>query len=82
MQQSANELQRRLADQGLELASLQILRSAANRPDAAPNGREGASAPAGRGAGGNADDGTDAPAAPEQIKTIDLGGGVLVDVLA
>ncbi|HEX3359998.1 MAG TPA: flagellar hook-length control protein FliK [Solirubrobacterales bacterium] len=82
LQQSANELQRRLADQGLELASIHILAGGGEAPDSAPNGREGASAPAGRAATGNADDTTDAPAAPEQIKTIDLGGGVLVDVLA
>jgi flagellar hook-length control protein FliK len=81
LQQSAVELQRRLADQGIELASIQILAGGGEAPDSAPNGREGASAPAGRAATGNADD-TDAPAAPEQIKTIDLGGGVLVDVLA
>ena len=81
LEQSANELQRRLADQGLELASLQISVGGESANGAA-NGREGAQAPAGRGATGNADDGTDAPAAPDLIKTIDLGGGVLVDVLA
>jgi flagellar hook-length control protein FliK len=81
LEQSAGELQRRLADQGLELASIQIS-VGGEAANGAPNGREGASAPAGRAAGGNADDTTDAPAAPEQIKTIDLGGGVLVDVLA
>jgi flagellar hook-length control protein FliK len=81
LEQSANELQRRLADQGLELASLHILAGGGESPDSAANGRAGAQAPAGRGATGNADDGTDAPA-PEQIQTIDLGGGVLVDVLA
>jgi flagellar hook-length control protein FliK len=80
LEQSANELQRRLADQGLELASLQISVGGESANGAA-NGRAGAQAPAGRGANGNADDGTDAPA-PEQIQTIDLGGGVLVDVLA
>jgi flagellar hook-length control protein FliK len=79
--QSANELQRRLADQGLELASIQIS-VGGEAANGAPNGREGASAAPGRAATGNADDTTDAPAAPEQIKTIDLGGGVLVDVLA
>jgi flagellar hook-length control protein FliK len=80
LEQSANELQRRLADQGLELASLQISVGGESANGAA-NGRAGAQAPAGRGANGNADDGTDTPA-PEQIQTIDLGGGVLVDVLA
>jgi flagellar hook-length control protein FliK len=82
LQQSANELQRRLADQGLELASIHVLAGGGEAPDSAPNGREGAGAPAGRGTGGNADDATDAPAAPDLVKTIDLGGGVLVDVLA
>jgi flagellar hook-length control protein FliK len=81
LQQSADELQRRLADQGLELASLQIS-VGGEAANGAPNGRDGAGASAGHGTPGTADDSTDAPAAPEQIKTIDLGGGVLVDVLA
>jgi flagellar hook-length control protein FliK len=81
LEQSADELQRRLADQGLELASIHIS-VGGETANGAPNGRADAQAPAARGATGNADDGTDAPAAPEQIKTIDLGGGVLVDVLA
>ncbi len=80
LERSANELQRRLADQGLELASLQISVGGESANGAA-NGREGANAAPGRGPGGSADE-TEAPAAPEQTKTIDLGGGVLVDVLA
>jgi flagellar hook-length control protein FliK len=76
---SATELQRRLAAQGLELASLQIS-VGGESAGAADRGREGqAAAPT---AGGDRGDATESVAGPENTQTIDLGGGVLVDVLA
>src|SRR6201991_3864171 len=49
LEQSANELQRRLADQGLELVSLQISVGGESAGNAAPDGRANAGAPAARG---------------------------------
>jgi flagellar hook-length control protein FliK len=79
LETSAAELQRRLAAQGLQLSSLQI--SVGGESAGAAHGgadRRGAAAPAG-GARGSA---AEPVAGAEQIQTIDLGGGVLVDVLA
>jgi flagellar hook-length control protein FliK len=79
LQSSAAELQRRLSAQGLELASLQIS-IGGDSTGAAHGGREGeAAAPtAARGGGGTTEPG----AAAESTRTIELGGGVLIDVLA
>jgi flagellar hook-length control protein FliK len=80
LQSSATELQRRLAAQGLELSSLQI--SVGGESAGAAHGgsdRSGAAAQA----GGEARGASNEPAATaEKTQTIDLGGGVLVDVLA
>jgi hypothetical protein len=79
LESSATELQRRLAAQGLELSSLQIS-VGGESAGAAHGGRDGGGAAApGGGARGGA---LEAIASPEQTQTIDLGGGVLVDVLA
>lgn len=78
LESSATELQRRLAAQGLELSSLQIS-VGGESAGAAHGGRDGQGAAQGSedGARGAAE-----AAATEQTQTIDLGGGVLVDVLA
>ncbi|HKR90388.1 MAG TPA: flagellar hook-length control protein FliK, partial [Phenylobacterium sp.] len=79
LQSSAAELQRRLAAQGLELTSLQIS-VGGDSAGAANGGREGeAAAPTGTRRGDTA---AEPAAAAEKARTIDLGGGVLVDVLA
>ncbi len=79
LQSSANELQRRLAAQGLELSSLQIS-VGGESAGAAHGGRDQQGGP---GTPGGARDGaTEALATAEETQTIDLGGGVLVDVLA
>jgi len=78
LETAANELQRRLAAQGLELSSLQIS-VGGESAGAAHGGRDGQAAQAsGTGARGDAAE----PAEAEKTQTIDLGGGVLVDVLA
>jgi flagellar hook-length control protein FliK len=77
LENSATELQRRLAAQGLELTSLQIS-VGGESAGAAHGGRQGGeTTPAGTNRG------SAEPVAPtEKTQTIDLGGGVLVDVLA
>jgi flagellar hook-length control protein FliK len=78
---SAAELQRRLAAQGLELTSLRIS-VGGDSASGMRNGGEGAEAGAAAG-GTRGDSGAAEPAAStEKTQTIDLGGGVLVDVLA
>jgi len=80
LESSAAELQRRLSAQGLELASLQIS-VGGESAGAADRGRDqlGGAAP-----GGGTRDGAapEAAESTERTQTIDLGGGVLVDVLA
>jgi flagellar hook-length control protein FliK len=80
LQSSATELQRRLAAQGLELASLQISvgGESAGAAHGGHDGRPAAQAPgtAPRDAAGEPE------IAAQMTQTIDLGGGVLVDVLA
>jgi flagellar hook-length control protein FliK len=79
LQSSAAELQRRLAAQGLELASLQVS-VGGESTGAAHGGHEGqGTAPT---AGGTRDAAAAAAAPAEKTQTIELGGGVLVDVLA
>jgi len=79
LETAASELQRRLAAQGLELSSLQIS-VGGESAGAAHGGRDqhGAATPTGGARGAAAE----ALATAEQTQTIDLGGGVLVDVLA
>jgi len=80
LQSSATELQRRLAAQGLELSSLQIS-VGGESAGAAHGGRDdqGAAQASGTGGRGAA---AEPSATAEKTQTIDLGGGVLVDVLA
>ena len=80
LESSAAELQRLLAAQGLELTSLQIS-VGGESAGAAHGGRDqaGSAVPSGRNRGGDL---AEQAASAEQTKTIDLGGGVLVDVLA
>jgi flagellar hook-length control protein FliK len=76
---AAADLRRHLASSGIELTSLSIS-VGGEAADAERGGAEG-----GEAAGGaSRADGSDiaAPAAPEPTKTIQLGGGVLIDVLA
>jgi flagellar hook-length control protein FliK len=79
LETAATELQRRLAAQGLELSSLQIS-VGGESAGAAHGGRDqnGAAAASGGARGATAE----TVATAEQTQTIDLGGGVLVDVLA
>jgi flagellar hook-length control protein FliK len=77
LEASATDLQRRLAAQGLELGSLQV--SVGGESTGAAHGgrdQQGAGTPSGGARGAEAE------ATAEQTQTIDLGGGVLVDVLA
>lgn len=76
LQSSATELQRRLAAQGLELSSLQISVGGESAGAAHGGSDRQASTAGARGAT------AEAGASEEQTQTIDLGGGVLVDVLA
>jgi hypothetical protein len=79
LQSSAAELQRRLAGQGLELTSLQISVGGDSAGAAHGGGGGEAAAPT----GGPRDETPSEPAAAvESTRTIELGGGVLVDVLA
>jgi hypothetical protein len=79
LESSAAELQRRLAAQGLELTSLQIS-IGGDSAGAAHGRREGEAATP---TGTKRADGAAGPAgAAEKTRTIHLGGGVLVDVLA
>jgi flagellar hook-length control protein FliK len=82
LQHGAGELQRRLAAQGIELGSIQIS-VGGESAGAAQGGRDQAGEASPR-AGGSRTDGSGEGllAEPEQTQTIDLGGGVLVDVLA
>jgi flagellar hook-length control protein FliK len=79
LESSTTELQRRLAAQGLELSSLQ--NSVGGESAGAAHGgrdREGGAGTTGGARGAS----TEAVAPAEKTQTIDLGGGVLVDVLA
>jgi flagellar hook-length control protein FliK len=80
LESSATELQRRLAAQGLELSSLQIS-VGGESAGAAHGGRDqgGTASTAGGARGASAEA---VEAGTEKTQTIDLGGGVLVDVLA
>jgi flagellar hook-length control protein FliK len=80
LQSSATELQRRLAAQGLELSSLQIS-VGGESAGAAHGGRDGQGAAGASGTGARSAS-TEPAAEAEKTQTIDLGGGVLVDVLA
>jgi flagellar hook-length control protein FliK len=81
LEHAAADLQRRLSAQGIELTSLQI-GVGGESAGAAQGGRDqgGEASPAAGGTHTGTDE--DLLAAPEQTQTIDLGGGVLVDVLA
>jgi flagellar hook-length control protein FliK len=80
LETSAAELQRRLAAQGLELSSLQI-GVGGESAGAAHGGRDGQGATQASGLGARGAAAEPATGA-ETSQTIDLGGGVLVDVLA
>jgi len=80
LESTATELQRRLAAHGLELSSLQIS-VGGESAGAAHGGRDGQAAARASGTGARGD-AAEPAATAEQSQTIDLGGGVLVDVLA